>query len=357
MGRVLHVTPTYFDDVSVIGGGERFPTCLAAAMAERVETTLLSFGPRRVTRTEGNLRIVVLPTKKDVGNMPRWVPLLSLWREISRADVIHCHQYRVLPTVMAILLGGLCRKPVYVTDHGGRQFDMRDRGGLDEIVAGFLPVSRFSQASLPAHPRTIPIYGGVTPPEPADEQGGGRADELGGQRADELGGQPADEWADPPPRDSILFVGRLMPHKGINYLIDAVDPDTRLNIVGRPYDTEFVELLQSRAAGKNVRFITDAGDEEVRELYRRAIVTVLPSVYQNVIGPPAPLAELLGLVLLESMSHGTPVICTEVGGMPEIVDDGETGLIVPPNDAEALGAAIDFLIHNPDETRRLARTP
>jgi glycosyltransferase involved in cell wall biosynthesis len=65
--------------------------------------------------------------------------------------------------------------------------------------------------------------------------------------------------------------------------------------------------------------------------------------------------ELLGLVLLESMACGTPVICTNVGGMPEIVKDGVTGFVVPPNDPKALAARIAYLFDNPEVARAMGR--
>jgi glycosyltransferase involved in cell wall biosynthesis len=65
--------------------------------------------------------------------------------------------------------------------------------------------------------------------------------------------------------------------------------------------------------------------------------------------------ELLGLTLLESMACGTPVICTEVGSMPELVDDGVTGFVVPPNDPLALRDRIDYLRQNSDLAQQMGQ--
>jgi len=73
-------------------------------------------------------------------------------------------------------------------------------------------------------------------------------------------------------------------------------------------------------------------------------VLVLPSVYDPVHGPQAPKAELLGLTLLEAMACGTPAICTDVGGMPEVVRHGETGLVVRAGDAGELAGAVEQLV-------------
>jgi glycosyltransferase involved in cell wall biosynthesis len=146
----------------------------------------------------------------------------------------------------------------------------------------------------------------------------------------------------------VLFVGRLIPHKGINYLIEAMEDDVQLDVIGRPYNQDYVALLRRLAVGKKVRFITDASDDDLIAAYRSAVVTVLPSVDVDVYGRPVEAPELLGLVLLESMASGTPVICSRAGGMPEIVEDGVTGFVVPPRDPAALRERINYLLFNRD---------
>jgi glycosyltransferase involved in cell wall biosynthesis len=122
-------------------------------------------------------------------------------------------------------------------------------------------------------------------------------------------------------------VGRLLPHKGIENLIASMPPDLPLTVCGRPYDQAHYRNLLWRAEGKRVEFITDADDSTILDLYRRAWVNVLPSVYQDSYGDTYVVPELMGFTLLEAMACGTPVICSRVGGMPEYVRDGETGFI------------------------------
>ena len=113
------------------------------------------------------------------------------------------------------------------------------------------------------------------------------------------------------------------------------------------------------AAGRRVAFEHDADDDALVERYRRALVTVLPSVYTPVDGRTTRQPELLGLVVLESMACGTPVIVTDVASLPELIEDGVNGFIVPPNDAAAIGEKIRFLRDHPtaaDEMGRRART-
>ena len=83
------------------------------------------------------------------------------------------------------------------------------------------------------------------------------------------------------------------------------------------------------------------------ELLASAQVFVLPSVYEDFRGCRQALPELVGLVLLEAMACGTPVICTRAGGMPEIVTEGQTGFVVEPSSGPAIAAALGPLLDDP----------
>jgi glycosyltransferase involved in cell wall biosynthesis len=323
--RVVHVSPAWFAEESVIGGGERYATCLATAMAEVAPTTLVTFGPKRRSLGRDRLMIEIYPARTFLSGV-QWDPVS--WRfvvELARADVIHCHQYRTFVSAFAIAVGAVLRKRVFVTDYGGVGFHLSDNSYLGELVDGFLPISQFSR-------RTLDL--GC----PSRVIGGGVPSEL----------LAAPQEAD---REGVLFVGRLLPHKGVDYLIKAVDPETPLVVVGRKFDDTYFEKLEVLAAGKQVRFVLDATDDVLRDAYRHAIVTVLPSVYTDFEGRGYPAPELLGLTLLESMACGTPVICTNVGGMPEFVEDGVTGFVVQPNDVEALRERIRDLCAHPSLAR------
>jgi glycosyltransferase involved in cell wall biosynthesis len=103
------------------------------------------------------------------------------------------------------------------------------------------------------------------------------------------------------------------------------------------------------AAGKPVTFRHDCTDADLVQAYRRAIAVVLPSVYRTCYGDESKIPELLGQTLLEGMSCGTPAICTSVASMPEVVVDGETGFIVPPNNPDALGEKLVELRDNAEK--------
>jgi glycosyltransferase involved in cell wall biosynthesis len=114
-------------------------------------------------------------------------------------------------------------------------------------------------------------------------------------------------------------------------------------------------LLAKLAAGKPVRFRPDCDDAELVRAYRRAACVVLPSVYRTALGGETRVPELLGQTLLEGMACGAPGLCTAVGSMPEVVADGVTGFVVPPNDPAALRAKLEWLRDHPSDAARMGR--
>jgi glycosyltransferase involved in cell wall biosynthesis len=152
---------------------------------------------------------------------------------------------------------------------------------------------------------------------------------------------------------TVLFVGRLLPHKGVNDFIDAIEPGTRAEVIGPAPDERYRHELESRAQGKEIVFRHDCSDRALVEAYRRAGCVVLPSVYRDMYGGESRVPELLGQTLLEGMACGVPGVCTDVASLPEVIDHGVTGLVVPPNDPFALRAAIRWMREHPDARREM----
>jgi glycosyltransferase involved in cell wall biosynthesis len=153
----------------------------------------------------------------------------------------------------------------------------------------------------------------------------------------------------------VLFVGRLVERKGVAHLVEAIarlaggSAGPRLEIVGEgPERTGLEALAQRLGVADRVVFRGKIPPAELQASYARAAVCVLPSVL-DARGD----TEGLGVVLLEAMNHGTPVIASRIGGIPDIVEDGVSGLLVPPGDADALAAALRRLRDDPALARRL----
>ena len=136
--------------------------------------------------------------------------------------------------------------------------------------------------------------------------------------------------------DGVLYVGRLAPKKGVEYLIEAVSElETTLTVVGDGSERERLERLASGMDG-TVRFEGEVPPESVSRYYSSAAVFVLPSVE----------GEGMPNVVLEAMSWGLPVVVTESGALPSLITDGENGYTVPMRDPEALTDRIEHLLSN-----------
>jgi glycosyltransferase involved in cell wall biosynthesis len=283
-------------------------------------------------RRDGALTIRVVRPVTSLGGHPARALAPALPRAMGRADIIHAHHMRAPSSVLAALTARARGIPAVVTDHG---LQGSDWGGLvPRLFDRFLAVSRYSAAELRApRNRTRIVYGG----------------------ADPIRYRPDPEIH----RDGVLFVGRLTPHKGVDVLINALPPDARLTVVGTeghdplPPERNYPTLLRSLAAPRRVEFLGAVDDDELARRYRAAAVLVIPSVERTIYGRRIVMPELLGLVALEAMASGTPVIASRVGGLPEIVEDGRTGYIVPPGDVASLRARIVEVLGDPAAAARL----
>lgn len=154
---------------------------------------------------------------------------------------------------------------------------------------------------------------------------------------------------------TLLFVGRLVERKGVRHLIDAVHRlrqtrDVRLHVVGDgPLRPELERQVAALGLQEAVRFDGFVSSDELARRFAGCDAFVLPAVV-DAKGD----TEGLGVVLIEALSYGRPVIASAVGGIPDIVRDGQTGLLVPPGDAEALAAAVERYIDDPALATALA---
>jgi glycosyltransferase involved in cell wall biosynthesis len=162
----------------------------------------------------------------------------------------------------------------------------------------------------------------------------------------------------PPDRQIILTVARLDVRKGHRLVIEALSalsPATRARCVyvvtGPDYDPEHAKALRrlGAAAPVPVVFTGPQPDRMVRALYRAASVFVLPNE------PHPTRVEGFGQVFLEAGAQGVPSIATPLGGIPEAVLDGRTGLLTPPLDVPALARAMDTLLADEAQRRRLGQ--
>ncbi|MFN3422177.1 MAG: glycosyltransferase family 4 protein [Armatimonadota bacterium] len=152
----------------------------------------------------------------------------------------------------------------------------------------------------------------------------------------------------------ILYAGVLTPLKGIHHLIRAFGriasnfPEARLVVVGREENPEYAEELRRDVAklglDSQVIFVGEVSQAELANYMRKATVFVLPS-----------LSEGLGRVVIEAMATGIPVIGSRIGGIPEMVQEGQTGFLIPPGDEEALAERLRWILSHPEEARAMGK--
>lgn len=198
-----------------------------------------------------------------------------------------------------------------VCDHIAAQ--LRDRGVNDARIAGVknaVDADRFHLADVP---------------EPLDDSVSRRLDELDSDRF-RLG-----------------YVGGLQPYKGLSDLaraVEATDADVDVVVAGDGPERSSLE----REFGDDGTFLGSVPYEQVPALYHEFDAFALPSH-----------TEGLPRVVLEAQATATPVVATRVGGVPEVVDDGETGLLCPPGRPDELASAIDRLVADESTRERLGR--
>jgi len=273
---------------------------------------------------------------------------LSMTAAVAGADLVHSHTwYANLAGHLATLLYGV---PHVVTTHSLeplRPWKAEQLGGgyalsswcervAIESAAAVVAVSDAMRADLLATYPDVPaervrvIRNGIDPSEYAPDPG---TDVL-------------ERYGVDPRRPAVVFVGRITRQKGLPVLLRAaarLDPATQLVLCAGQPDTdglaaEVTGLVTGlQAARSGVIWLARLPNRAVIQLLTHATVFACPSLY-----------EPLGIVNLEAMACGTAVVASRVGGIPEVVVDGETGLLVPPGDPAALADALNVLVHDPD---------
>ena len=299
--NVLHVSPTYYSDLSVIGGGERYVLYCAKALLSaaasggvRGRATLVAFGdaPGWVD-FPGDIRCEVVEGRPwDATSLNA-----SQIRQTVRGhDVVIVHQCLSAFGLFLACQAKLEDKLVIGLDHGGGEHPIVAR--TPEAGAFFDLFQAYSTFGARAF---------------SDIQG----------RVVVIPGPVDDEFYTPERGDAkrgskVVALGRIMPHKGFDRVIAALPEGLQLDIVGRGYDDEYSSYLRTLASGKSVQFCADLDDEEVRSLLRQASIFVHASTHVDYRGTYYAKPELLGLAPLEALACGVPTLVSSAGSLPEL---------------------------------------
>lgn len=259
-----------------------------------------------------------------------------LAQHLRRKNVRHLHNHIAKSScTVAMLMSEMSGIPYSFTLHGPDIFFAPDHWRLDEKIArakSVACISHFcrSQAmalSDPKHWHKLHIiHCGVDPERYADTK--------------------------PPSGHRLLFVGRLAPVKGLPILLRALVPliedfeDLKLTVIGDGEGRKALEhQAQTAGLADHVDFVGYKNQTEVAEALAETDLFVLPSF-----------AEGVPVVLMEAMAAARPVVTTQIAGVPELVEHGQSGLLVPPGDADALTRAIAAILADPDRAATMGAT-
>lgn len=265
-----------------------------------------------------------------------------LYRLLRRERPYLLHTWLFHANIPGRMIGRLAGVPIIITGRRGmriggprRELITRFTAALDDRVVAVCQMVRQAEIRQAGGKpeKIITIYNGVDP-----EKYKNSAREDVRQR-----------WGIEADAALLGAVGRLHPVKGLADLLQAVAglrsayPHVRLLLVG---DGPLRAELERQAAALDISetVIFTGAQKDVPAILSALDVLVLPS-----------LAEGLSNVLLEAMAAGLPVVATAVGGTPELVIDGETGRLVPPQDAASLAQAIQQLLANPAQARQMGQ--
>ena len=341
----------------VYGGAGVVVDQLAHALRRRMAVEVRCFGEREPA-TDGIAVRGYTPWERLRGGPdgPRFAPALetlsiglAMARDPVDADVAHAHTWYA--DMGGLWIRTLHRIPLVVTLHS---LEPLRPWKADQLGTGYLLSSWIEKAAVEAADRVIAVstrmredilaHFGVEPRRVVVVHNGIDPDRFRHTEArdalDRLGVRPP----------YALFVGRVTDQKGIFHLLEAaraLPPGVQLVLCASAPDTPEIEARLRRAVPDhpNVLWIDAMVPvETVVQLYSHAAVFVCPSVY-----------EPFGLINLEAMACETPVVASAVGGILEVVEDGVTGLLVPPARPDELAAALRRVLENPELGRRLGR--
>lgn len=257
-------------------------------------------------------------------------------------DIIHSH-HCLLRTTAALIAGKLRKKPVIMTVLGAEfshdlifrkyrcsiEYNVRE---VTRIICG----SKFTRAKMVSRGVKRHVY---VIPHGVDLDKFHPIYELVQEKSNRK-------------NRILLTVAQLSKRKGIDILLKSTplikSKNVEVWIIGPPGDAveELNNLIKRLDIGKQVVFCGQIGDDELVIRYNRADVCVLPTIWET---------EGFGLANLEAMSCGTPVVASRIGGIPEVVSDGETGILVTPNNPQELAHAIHDLLDNEEKRRRMGK--
>ncbi|MHB1162292.1 MAG: glycosyltransferase family 4 protein [Chloroflexota bacterium] len=342
--RVLHVI-TSLD----VGGAQKHLLSLVGGLRQRGHQADVAFfkNPSLVQQfRETGTRLFDLSARRTFS--PLLLPRLALILIQGRYQIVHTHLLKA--DSYGTLAGVLARTPIRIASKHNDEAALRKpavavtHGLISRLDHRVVVLSDYVGRYMATQGRVDParitrIYYGLPAGSTAAPEEGLRVRAELGIRSD---------------TPIVATVGRITEQKGLTYLLEAMAilrerlPQPRLLIVGDSqdgkdeYKRELLRQWQALGLSDNVLF-TGVRDD-VPSVMQAADLFVMASLWEG-----------FGLVFLEAMAAASPVVATNVSAIPEVVQDGTTGLLVPPRDPRALAEAMLTLLTDPDRARQMGR--
>lgn len=329
----------FYTDSRVLGGAENAMFMLLASLdRDEWQPTLLLDDAPEVEPLAARAAALEVPVRRVVP-LPlgltgaRRVPALARLLRRERPAVFHAHMSSPVACKWALAAAVLARVPAVLGTVQVGEYEPPDRSAYCQLralargVDRYLAVSRAIAAELverldwPAEKIEV-VYNAVDAERFAVAPPPGLREELGGGEG----------------RPLVLTPARLNAQKGHPTLFEAIAkvPDAVFALAGDGPEREPLEALARRLGiADRVRFL--GRREDIPQLLAVSDVFALPSLYEG-----------SSLAVLEAMAAGIPIVSSAIGGTDELIEDGRSGLLVPPGDAEALATALRRLLAEPD---------
>jgi glycogen synthase len=355
--KALLVTREY--PPHIYGGAGVVVDQLSRALARRMAVEVRCFGERDPRSAPPDITVhgyAPWPRLAAGKDGPRYAPALetlsiglAMTRDPVDADVAHAHTWYA--DMAGLWIRTIHRIPLIVTLHS---MEPLRPWKADQLGSGYLLSTWIEKTVVEAADRVIAVsarmrddilrHFRVDPAKVVVIHNGIDPDRF--RRTDRR--DALERYGVRPPY--VLFVGRITDQKGIFHLLEAAPKlPGHVQVVlcaSAPDTPEIEERLRRAVAGQpNLRWINEMVPvEDVVQLYSHAAVFACPSVY-----------EPFGLINLEAMACETPVVASAVGGILEVVEDGKTGLLVPPGRPDDLADALNRLLGDPAAARAMGQ--
>lgn len=335
--RVAVVSPY---DLTVPGGVQSHVAHLAEALQARGdEVVVLGPGSDAAPTLGRSLRVPFNGSVAPIAPSPAVLRRLRAQLRDVAPDVVHVHEPVVPWAGLAAVRADVA--PVVGTFHAWssstRAYRLA-RPYARHVLAGLAAPLAVSDAAAGYHAAALGVPAGRFRVIPNGVDVARFADAA-----------PVPEIVDAP-HPTLLFVGRLEPRKGLEPMIRAFTllktrrPDVRLYVVGEGPERDRCQQLLPARLRADVVFLGRVANDELPRFFASCDLYVSPALG----------GESFGIVLLEAMAAGRPLVASDIPGYRSVARDGEQGRLVPPGDARALADAIDDLLGNPALQRAMA---